>query len=278
MKAARNIGDLRFCCFDVETTGLSSFSRLVEIGAVRFRIGEKGEEFSTLVNPGQPIPLEATLIHGISDDMVRDAPRAKEALERFLAFAEDCVLVAHNAAFDARIMALEAVRVGLSLPEVTVLDSISMARSFLPWQESYRLDTLAGSLGLDTRSLHRALPDARAVRAVVEASVTSIPGWKKMLTDRLFERVSGTELSSSKARRVTLPPGFGELKKAVEAGKPVRIIYAGGTRGRIPRDITPIAVYTRRECFYLEAVCHLDGTNKTFRLDRIVKIEMDESP
>ncbi len=267
------LGDATFCAFDVETTGLSAFSRLVEIGAVRFRLGGEAEEFSTLVDPGQPIPEEATLVHGIDDDAVAGAPDASKAITEFLNFSEGCLLVAHNASFDVGIISIEAARAGLGLPDKPVLDSISMARSFLPPQPDYSLATLAAFLGLDVSEMHRSLPDARATRAVVEATLTSLSGWREMswsflAGDRRTMRFSDFAVSDAE-----LPLGLDLLGRALERGEPVRIIYDGGTKGPAPRLITPLGVLARKGVVYLEAHCHADGVNKNYRLDRIRGVE-----
>ena len=86
-----------FCVFDTETTGLDpGVEYLTEIGAVIVRNGEVVEEFDTFVKPGKPITSKITELTGITNEMVADAPGEKEALEAFLAFAGDRILVGHN--------------------------------------------------------------------------------------------------------------------------------------------------------------------------------------
>lgn len=274
MSTAKRTADLTFCAFDVETTGISSFSRLVEIGAVRFRIGSEAEEFSTLVDPEQPIPEEAIAVHGIDDEAVRDAPSTREALQEFFTFSRGCLLVAHNAAFDVTIVSIEAARVGLRLPPGRVLDSMSLARSYMPGMRYYNLEYLALHLGLDTLSLHRALPDARVTKAIVEACVTSVPGWEDTLPERIFARVKSFWLSDFTVSKASLPPDMELLKKALEEGWDINIVYAGGTKGRTRRKITPKGLFARGGCIYLEAFCHLDNASKSFRVDRIICISM----
>src|SRR5450830_1194991 len=72
------LSDAGFCAVDLETTGLSSFSRIVEVGAVRFKVGKEGEHFQTLVDPGCAIPPGAMRVHGITDEMVAGSPQARE--------------------------------------------------------------------------------------------------------------------------------------------------------------------------------------------------------
>jgi len=97
--------------FDLETTGLSARScRMCEIGAVRVRELEVAETFETLVNPGHGLPLAIAALTGIRDVELRRAPRPEHALRRFLAFAGEAPLVAHNARFDLAFLDSEVVR------------------------------------------------------------------------------------------------------------------------------------------------------------------------
>lgn len=86
-----------YVVFDLETTGLSpETDEIIEISGIKVRNGQVDSDFSTLVNPGRPIPYSATNINGITDEMVRNAPMLKEALENFLDFAGEDILVGHN--------------------------------------------------------------------------------------------------------------------------------------------------------------------------------------
>ena len=86
-----------YVVFDLETTGLSPVSdAIVEISGIKVKAGKVTGNFSMLVNPGRSIPYGAIAVHGITDDMVKDAPCIAQALGDFLKFAGDMVLVGHN--------------------------------------------------------------------------------------------------------------------------------------------------------------------------------------
>src|SRR4029079_15705987 len=90
--------DASFVVFDLETTGLSATeSRICEIGAVRVEALELVDEFKSLVNPGVSLPPEIARLTGLRDPELRNAPSIRTALRRFLDFAGDDLLVAHNA-------------------------------------------------------------------------------------------------------------------------------------------------------------------------------------
>jgi DNA polymerase-3 subunit epsilon len=122
------ISDIRFCAVDVETSGLNMASRLVEIGAVKFDLSGECYEFQSLVNPCESIWPGATEIHGITDDMVRNAPRAAGVLPGLLNFMRGCVFLAHNATFDVKMIANELARLRMDAPDNPVVCTIRLAR------------------------------------------------------------------------------------------------------------------------------------------------------
>lgn len=151
-----------FIAFDLETTGMhAEQDRIVEIGAVRFRDGAPAETFATLINPGIPIPLGASRVNGITDDMVLNAPPIKQRLAEFADFCGTRTLVAHNAPFDFKFLAAALLRHRIKAPHGTILDSCELARRILPGVLNYKLGTLIAHLQLPTGQFHRAEDDAR---------------------------------------------------------------------------------------------------------------------
>lgn len=95
-----HLAEVTFCVVDLETTGGAESDAITEVGAVKVRGGAVLGEFQTLVNPRTHIPPLVAVLTGITDAMVAGAPGLGAVLPAFLAFADDAVLVAHNAAFD----------------------------------------------------------------------------------------------------------------------------------------------------------------------------------
>jgi len=155
--------ELVYTAFDTETTGLepSKGDRIVAIGAVRIERGRilKDAIFHTLVNPERPIPPQATKIHGITDEMVKDKPTLREVLPKFLLFCRDTVLVAHNAAFDLKFLEIEAQKLGLKL-DFPVVDTLFISYGLFEEFENHNLDAIAERLGIPVAGLHSALGDA----------------------------------------------------------------------------------------------------------------------
>ncbi|MCF7848523.1 MAG: 3'-5' exonuclease [Kiritimatiellales bacterium] len=152
---------MNFVAFDLETTGTNPLGdRIVEIGAVRFVDGIPADTFGILVNPGIPIPPEASAVNGISDDMVRNQPPVEDVLGTFSDFCGALPLVAHNAPFDFKFM-LQAVKTHKArAPKGVVLDTLSMAREVFPGMFNYKLGTLVRHFGFPGGNFHRAEEDS----------------------------------------------------------------------------------------------------------------------
>lgn len=159
-----------FVVVDIETTGLSTRDAITEIGAVKISGGHVVDTFSTLVDPGIPIPPKITALTGITTSMVRSGLNPREALGQFLDFAQlsESVLVAHNAEFDCGFLTRECRVHGLAWPRPYALDTLALARTVLPRPivSSHRLPTLAQFFAVPTPDAHRALADAHTCVAV----------------------------------------------------------------------------------------------------------------
>ena len=162
--AATPLHEATFCVLDLETTGGSpGRSKITEIAAVRLRGGRIIDRFETLVDPGRPIPPPITRITGITDALLVGQPRIEEALERFVAFVGDDVMVAHNAPFDFRFLNYERFRIAGRYFTQPWLDTLVIARRLLRRRlDRFDLGTLAEWAGTAVRPSHRALPDAEA--------------------------------------------------------------------------------------------------------------------
>ncbi len=164
--------EVTFVVVDLETTGGSAQTEAItEIGAVKVRGGQVLGEFATLVDPGRSIPPQITMLTGISDSMVYDAPQIGAVLPSFLEFIRGTVLVAHNAPFDVGFLKAACARLGLVWPGPAVVDTVRLARKVLSRAEapSVRLSALATLLGATVAPDHRALTDARATVDVLHA-------------------------------------------------------------------------------------------------------------
>ena len=158
--------------FDIETTGLStSTCKITEIGAVRIRGGEVIESFDTFVDPEVPIPPEIVELTSITDDMVKGAPKTREALKMFFAFIGDKqsrgkkLLIAHNANFDIGFIRYFADQCGLSF-ENPYLDTVALSRFVNPDLNRHKLDVLAKHYKLGDFHHHRASDDCEMLAMI----------------------------------------------------------------------------------------------------------------
>ncbi|MEM9630404.1 MAG: 3'-5' exonuclease [Pseudomonadota bacterium] len=181
---SRPLQSLRFVVFDTETTGLMpNKDEIVQIGAVRVVKGRivPGEKVDQLVNPGRGIPRASTKVHGITDEMVADAPVVSEAVSSFHKFARDSVLVAHNAPFDMAFLHRHEKTSGL-LWDHPLLDTVLLSAVLFGDTEVHTLDALCERLDITIPSelRHTALGDAQAT---AEALCKMLP----ILVSRGFE-------------------------------------------------------------------------------------------
>lgn len=150
-----------YVVFDLETTGVNVIKDdIIEISAVKVLGGKVTDTFSTLVNPGRPIPYYATQVNGITDEMVEDAPDIREALADFLTFAGDAVLVGHNIqSFDLNFVSNAAEGHLGKTVENDYIDTLYMARSCLPELSHHKLVDVASYFHISAEGAHRALCD-----------------------------------------------------------------------------------------------------------------------
>ena len=155
--------------FDLETTGLSpTQDRICEFGAVRVRALETVDSFQSLVNPGIALPDPVARLTGLREQELRRAPPAPGVLRRFLAFAGDSLLVAHNARFDQRFLEAQLLLLhGRRLSEPPLCTAALARRLLEGRRQRVGLASLADFFGVATRPCHRALPDAEATAEVL---------------------------------------------------------------------------------------------------------------
>ena len=165
----RRIRDCRLVIFDFETTGLDSYKdRIIEIGGLAVEGGKAVGEFSTLIKPEIPLPMAASKITGITEEMLADKPPIEEELPKFLKFIEGAILVAHNAEFDMAFLRNTCERLGYQIQWPSFCTS-KMARALLPDLESKNLDTLASHYNLTFEARHRSIGDCKVTSAVLQS-------------------------------------------------------------------------------------------------------------
>jgi DNA polymerase-3 subunit epsilon len=157
-----------FCILDLETTGATATEcEITEIGAVRYVGGELDGTFQTLVDPGVEIPPFITVLTGITEAMVIEAPTIDRALPAFLEFIGDAVIVGHNVRFDLSFLEAAAGRLGYEPLSNRSVDTLGLARRLVREEvRNLKLSSLAKHFRSPAPPTHRALDDARATAHV----------------------------------------------------------------------------------------------------------------
>ncbi|MBA3490306.1 MAG: DEDD exonuclease domain-containing protein [Longispora sp.] len=230
-----------FVVVDLETTGGShSAAAITEIGAVKIRGGEVLGEFSTLVNPGIPIPPYISLLTGITNAMVDAAPGIDAALPAFLEWARDSVVVAHNAPFDIGFLKAACAQTGRAWPSHRVIDTVILARNTLNRDEvpNCKLSTLAAFFQADTDPVHRALADARATVDVLHGLLGRLNHVDTLVELTNFLRVTDPERRKKRHLASGLPqvPGVYIFRDA--ASLPLYIGHSANLSSRVANYFT----------------------------------------
>ncbi|PKD20868.1 exonuclease [Salegentibacter salinarum] len=151
-----------YAVVDIETTGGKyNEEGITEIAIYKFDGLKVVDQFISLVNPEKPIQPFVVNLTGINNEMLRNAPKFYEVAKRIVEITEDCVLVAHNAKFDYRILRTEFKRLGFDF-ERRSLCTVELSKKLIPGQDSYSLGKLVRALGIPLSDRHRASGDAQA--------------------------------------------------------------------------------------------------------------------
>lgn len=154
---------------DTETTGLDpQQDRLIEIAAIRFRGGKETARFETLIKPGRKLSKKITEITGITDEELKDAPMPQDALQKFMDFLQDDIIVAHNANFDVNFIYDSLQRCELPPLRNNFVDTLRLARFVLPCMEDYKLSSLASYYKIPQPVAHRALADCETTAQLLQ--------------------------------------------------------------------------------------------------------------
>lgn len=256
--AATPVRDATFCVVDIETTGgAPGRSKITEVGAVRVRGGEIVDRFTTLVDPGVPIPPPIVRVTGITDTMLVGQPRIEEVLERFIAFVGDDIMVAHNAPFDFRFLNYERYRIFGTYFTQPWLDTLVLARRLLRRRlDRFDLGTLAEWADTPVRPNHRALPDAEATGAVLTILLDLLIDRGHTTLDRAvtFGQGGGARYAHKLALADDLPNRPGVYIMRDREGAALYVGKARDLRRRVRSYFGPQGRHSRLVARALEAV------------------------
>jgi DNA polymerase III epsilon subunit family exonuclease len=272
--------DIPLAFLDVETTGASADlgHRVIELGIVRVEQGRAVAEYQQLIDPRRRVGPGITALTGISQAMVDGQPTFADQLPAALRLLEGAALLGHNVRFDLSFLRREFRRCGLditqSLGRAHVLDTVRIARRRFG-RGGNGLQTLAPRLGVVPTAAHRALADAQTTAGVFEKLIEPVGGWGICLCDAIVEQGGPMGLLPANPNENLLPL---ELEEALEQRRPVQMEYLDARQSRTYRVVQPLHVKRRGGELILIAHCQLRNEQRTFKLERIVRLLRIESP
>ncbi|HOP30448.1 MAG TPA: exonuclease domain-containing protein [Spirochaetota bacterium] len=269
MSSIRKLSDINFCAIDLETTGVNpAFNKIVEIGAVKFRIDGKTETFHSLVNPCVPMPENVIKIHGITDDMVNSAPVIEELLYDLSGFINDTILVIQNPRFDLSFIDRAFKSHGVECRQLWALDTVRLAKKYFTGLPNHKLSTLSEHLGLN-HNKHRALDDAVVCMTVF----LEILKGRGVSGDSTLEDLMNLHGERVNPGISSVPHNSADVFKRISIGEKVTIRYRDSDGNITKRNILPkeFIAYGRKN--YILAHCYLRNSERCFMASRIIGVD-----
>ncbi len=256
--------------FDVETTGISPLvDRLVELSA--YKVSPDGDEvFDALINPHVEMDPQIVAIHGITNEMVSDAPEASEVVPKFIEFIGALPLIAHNARFDVGFLLFNAHQLKIETGDNEVYCTLKFARGSLAGLSSYKLGSLSEHFNITHSRAHRALDDALACLKVMKIGLDNIKSSdsKSFKESRLYKLTDFARNLSFE-----LPDHLKILRKKIKFNHVILMKYAGGSLKNSWRPIRPVSLLPMPEGNILYAHCLQSNLYKSFALGKIKEIK-----
>lgn len=189
--------DVKFAITDIETTGSGiKGNKITEICIMVVQNGELIDQYSSLVNPSQAIPLYIESLTGINDEMVNNAPPFSEIANKIEAITTDCVFVAHNVSFDYNIIRSEFAEIGREFKRKR-LCTVRLTKKLIPGLFSYSLGNICTSINIPHYDRHRAGGDCEATVTLFQRCLSLDPEYEEI-----------TKLLNQRTAAAYLPPNF----------------------------------------------------------------------
>lgn len=271
MNLELHLNEYTFVAFDTETSGAYPVGHdVVEFGAIKWHQGQEVGRLQFLLKPRELMTDFIIGIHGITNDMVKDAPTMSEKIREVHDFFKGSVVMAHHAPFDLGFLAIEFEKAHLPLPVEPALCTSLLSRKWIHGVENHKLQTLVKHLNIEGGQAHRAYDDAKACLHVglacfqkIGEGMTLAGAIKSQGKSLWWRDYSLLSLSDNK---------FKTLIDAINGKKNVDLVYQGGSAKGETRRLTPIGIVRNPDGDYLQAFCHKDQTAKRYYLNRIADV------
>ncbi|MBR6619366.1 MAG: 3'-5' exonuclease [Clostridia bacterium] len=199
-----------YVVIDVETTGLQSTDKIIELAALKVKNGEIVDSYQQLVNPGMEIPKSVQKITGITNGMVANAPDICEVAEAFRSFVGTSTVVGHNVNFDVGFVNRCLGEIAEAI-QSDYVDTLKISRDLMPRMSHHRLCDVAEELGISQPVAHRALADCETTHYCLQA----LKSYKPVELSSLFD------LSDAECSTLELQKELGLTPKTFDEPKPL---------------------------------------------------------
>lgn len=265
-----NWQEATFVAFDTETTGAYPVgSEIVEFGAVKWKNGQIIDELSLLLKPREKMSEFIMGIHGISNEMVENAPLMIDEIDKILNFLKGSILIAHHAPFDMGFLQFDIERFKKSELSNLVICSSLLSRKFITGVENHKLQTLVKFLGIDGGSAHRAKDDAQACLYVALNCFEKLGNVKvRDILKHIHKDLNWKRYRlSGQSMKIDLMIEGAFYRKNIE------ISYEKG-RSVDVRKVFPLGLVRNPDGDYLQAICGRDHQSKRFYFDKIKDVQV----
>lgn len=273
----RSSADICLIGFDTETTGKYPLgAEICEIAAVKWMNGQMVDRFQTLIQPSTPMHPEVIAIHGITNEMVANAPKISEIIEDFYRFIQDGILIAHHAPFDLGFLSIEFEKSNLPLPQLPVICSSLLSRKLFPDSSNHRLQTLIKYFNLNQGTAHRALDDAQACLEVGLRCLNRLGG--EVLSSAILQKAfeaQGGELSWHRfsLAAISSQPTVTQIVSAINTKSEINMRYEAGSHPGHFRRVRPEGIVRSLDGDYIVAYAEADRKSKRYLLEKISSAE-----
>ncbi len=262
-----------YVAFDTETSGAYPVGYdIVEFGAVKWHKGQEVGRLQFLLKPRELMSDFIIGIHGITNEMVQNAPLMSEKVHEIYEFCKGSIVMAHHAPFDLGFLVADFEKSHLPLPQEPALCTSLLSRKWIHGVENHKLQTLVKHLNIDGGQAHRAYDDAKACLYVglecfkkMGENITLSQIIKSQGKNLWWRDYSLQSLSDSKYKIII---------EAITAKKDIDMIYQGGSAKGETRRLSPIGIVRNPDGDYLQAFCHKDKNAKRYYLNRIGDVAM----
>lgn len=273
------IDTIPLACLDVETTGLDPLfgDRICEIAIIQGQGLRILSTWSQLINPERAMSPSAERVHGITDEMLQQAPPFREIANHVLNLLDQKLVVGHNVVFDLAFLYAELRRIERDPPHIIALDTLTLARRILDLSH-YSLDQVCQALGIPFSVRHRALPDALVTHQVFVNLVNRLRA-QGVETAADLIRAQGGPLRFQNGTIPSNSPGVpAQIHEAIENNWLLQISYKDAQGQETERIIRPLGVIERYGRLYLVAYCFLRNDQRTFSIARITSLRAMPDP